>query len=98
MRKDYEIILNLIPENSKDVERLFVRLKTILNIMVNFGERIYSRWKTIKREKRLPWNSTTGSSKLDCLQKTSIRNRLKKFGDGLFCKNIMCLAPTGHTS
>ena len=73
-------------------------LKTILNIMVNFGERIYSRWKTIKREKRLYWNSTTGSSKLDCLQKTSIRNRLKKFGDGLFCKNIMCLAPTGHTS
>ena len=72
--------------------------KNYSNIMVNFGERIYSRWKTIKREKRLYWNSTTGSSKLDCLQKTSIRNRLKKFGDGLFCKNIMCLAPTGHTS
>ena len=49
-------------------------------------------------EKRLYWNLTTGSSKLDCLQKTSIRNRLKKFGDGLFCKNIMYLAPTGHTS
>ena len=43
--------VHLIPENSKDIERLFVRLKTILNIS---DKRLFILKKIIAKQK--PWN------------------------------------------